>query len=94
MTADLHTRIRAVLDADGTHTAKSLTFAIERELAQPDDRPSTVKAEHDRLREGIERLADTIHGDDGWEHNDGCVGEPDCFACIELDLRVLLEADR
>jgi hypothetical protein len=40
----------------------------------------------------VERLADSIHGDSGWEHNSGCEGEPDCFACIELDLRAILTA--
>lgn len=43
-------------------------------------RLANVKAE-------VTRLADSIHGDSGWEHNSGCEGEPDCFACIVLDLR-------
>jgi hypothetical protein len=43
----------------------------------------------------VSAIADSIHGDSGWEHNSGCEGEPDCFACIELDLRaVAREATR
>ena len=48
-----------------------------------------VSARNVRLVEGIKSLADSIHGDSGWEHNAGCEGEPDCFACIEADLRHL-----
>lgn len=40
-----------------------------------------------RVAESVDSLADSIHGDSGWEHSGGCEGEPDCFACIVLDLR-------
>lgn len=64
---------------------------MHRALSQAKDRANLrQEAEIRRLREGIERLADSIHGDVGWEHNGGCEGEPDCFACIEADLRGLL----
>lgn len=43
-----------------------------------------------RLRAGVETVADAIRGDSGNGHNSGCEGEPDCLACIELDLRALL----
>lgn len=43
-------------------------------------------------RDDLTRLADSIDGDSGWEHNSGCEGEPDCFACIVLDLRRIAAA--
>lgn len=48
---------------------------------------SALRERLTRVRAGVTRTADSIHGDSGWAHNSGCEGEPDCFACIELDLR-------
>lgn len=48
-----------------------------------------VSARNVALIDSITALADSIHGDSGGEHNSGCEGEPDCFACIEADLRRL-----
>lgn len=67
--------------------AEALGGLIRDQLRSIEERH---QAEIRRLREGIERLADTIHGDSGWEHSGGCEGEPDCLACIEADLRALL----
>lgn len=47
-------------------------------------------AEADRLRAGIWALGESIYGEEGVEHNEGCEGEPDCLACIVADLRALL----
>lgn len=44
----------------------------------------------EQVRARIAGLADTIHGDDGWEHNAGCEGEPTSYACILDTLRSLL----
>lgn len=49
-----------------------------------------ARAEVAALRERVEALADSIHGDAGWEHDGGCEGEPDCLACIEAELRAAL----
>jgi hypothetical protein len=46
-------------------------------------------ADNQRLRDGIEALADTVDGDDGVAHNYGCEGEPTCLACIVADLRLI-----
>lgn len=48
------------------------------------------KAAHERLRAGIWALGESIHGDEGVEHVEGCEGEPTCFACILAELRALL----
>jgi hypothetical protein len=65
---------------------RPLTDGIERAA------PMTATTDLRAKLAAIERLADSIHGDSGWAHNSGCEGEPDCLACIELDLRAILTA--
>lgn len=45
------------------------------------------------MRAEVIALADSIHGEAGWEHNSGCEGESDCHACVEEDLRRIARAD-
>ena len=52
---------------------------------------SGLRATVARVGQRIWALGESIHGDEGVEHNEGCEGEPDCLACILADLRAVLD---
>jgi hypothetical protein len=60
--------------------------AIERIVGA---RVQQAESERNALRARIWALGESIYGDDGEgaEHDEGCVGAPDCLACILNDLR-------
>ena len=66
----------------------ALTGLIEQIVSEREKAlRAQIGAEVEAYAAATVELADTIDGDNGVEHNEGCEGEPTCLACIVLDLR-------
>lgn len=73
--------------------AEARAEAAERDRDEARRELADLRAKVAETRAGIWRLGESIHGDEGVEHVEGCEGEPTCFACILADLRALLPTE-